>query len=273
MTSHSLLPVQRIPLILLTAVCLSQCATEVAPPAKTNDGTYWTPEADADAPAKVVISLDEQHVGLFKKGSLVGLSPISSGREGHGTTTGTFNVTEKDEDHRSSWYGAFVDESGSVVQDDVDCRKDKAPPGSKFMGASMNWFMRINGPIGMHQGYLPGYPASHGCIRLPGHMAELFYKATPHGSPVEVRKNADLLSQRPAHAPSVQPQTPELASSPGSGSTPRLSDAISAGMRPVSPSVPGAPPAPMTLAPSRLAPKMKLPQGGQTLYLPGYGPQ
>jgi lipoprotein-anchoring transpeptidase ErfK/SrfK len=50
----------------------------------------------------------------------------------------------------------------------------------------MYYFMRIYGGVGMHQGYLPGYPASHGCIRLPGHMAEKFYHQVTVGTPVEV---------------------------------------------------------------------------------------
>jgi lipoprotein-anchoring transpeptidase ErfK/SrfK len=50
----------------------------------------------------------------------------------------------------------------------------------------MPFFMRFSGAIGMHEGYLPGYPASHGCIRLPKHMAEIFFKAASVGTPVEV---------------------------------------------------------------------------------------
>jgi lipoprotein-anchoring transpeptidase ErfK/SrfK len=50
----------------------------------------------------------------------------------------------------------------------------------------MPFFMRINGAIGMHQGFLPGYPASHGCIRLPKHMAEIFFRETPLGTLVEI---------------------------------------------------------------------------------------
>jgi hypothetical protein len=50
----------------------------------------------------------------------------------------------------------------------------------------MRYFMRIVGGIGMHEGYLPGYPASHGCIRLPTKMAAIFFEHTPQGTPVEV---------------------------------------------------------------------------------------
>lgn len=167
-----------------------------------DDGTYWK-EEHPKGPAKLVISLDEQHIGVVKGGELVGLSPISSGREGYDTHPGLFKVTEKDEDHRSSWYGAFVDESGFIVVEDVDVRKDKPPAGTKFVGAEMRYFMRFNGPIGLHQGYLPGYPASHGCIRLPAKMAERIFESIPHGTPVEVKQNAEIVALRPPGVPPV----------------------------------------------------------------------
>ncbi len=267
----------------LAVFCLSQCTTPPEPVTPAHDGTYWSEEAHAEGPKKIVISLEEQHVGLFKQGTLVGLSPISSGREGNDTRPGNFKVTEKDEDHRSSWYGAFVDESGAVIVEDVDVRKDTPPPGTKFEGASMNWFMRFNGAIGMHQGFLPGYPASHGCIRLPGHMAELFFKATPHGAPVEVKKDAGLLAQRPQNAPPVRPALPPAAESAvaAANSTPAAAPSAQPatpsrpsgdlrGLRPVTPDVPCAPPAPMTLAPPS---KLKKLPSAQTQYLPGFGPQ
>ncbi|MEQ1748896.1 MAG: L,D-transpeptidase family protein [Prosthecobacter sp.] len=152
---------------------------------------------------KIVISLSEQRVALFKGDQLVGISPISSGREEHGTHVGNFSISEKDENHRSSLYGAYVDASGNVVVEDVDVRKTPKPPGTRFLGADMHWFMRVNGAIGMHRGYLPGYPASHGCIRLPGAMASLFYHATPYGTPVEIRRNASLIALQPRNAPSL----------------------------------------------------------------------
>lgn len=178
-----------------------------------DDGTYWN-EVHPKGPAKLVISLDEQRIGVIKAGELVGLSPISSGREGYDTHPGTFKVTEKDEDHRSSWYGAFVDDAGFIVVEDVDVRKDKPPTGTRFVGAEMRYFMRFNGPIGLHQGYLPGYPASHGCIRLPAKMAERIFHAVPHGTPVEVQQDAGLVVLRPAGTlpvPEAQAMEPALS--------------------------------------------------------------
>lgn len=158
----------------------------VEEPAKpVDDGSYWIGDGVTGKP-KIIISLSEQVVRFYKGGELVGLSPMSSGREGYKTVAGKFSISEKDEDHKSSLYGNYVDKDGVVLKEDVDVRKDKKPEGAKFDGADMRWFMRITGAIGMHEGYLPGFPASHGCIRLPSRMAEIFYKATPHGTPVEI---------------------------------------------------------------------------------------
>jgi hypothetical protein len=252
----------RLPLLIIAVACLTQCATQPSTPTLSPpDDTFWVDE-HPEGSAKIVISLEEQRVGLFKGNQLIGISPISSGKEGNDTRPGVFKVTEKDEDHRSSWYGAFVDELGNAVVDDVDVRKDSPPPGAKFMGASMNWFMRFNGAIGMHQGYLPGYPASHGCIRLPEKMAMLFYQTTPHGTTVEVKKNADLIALRPGNAPPVKLLASMAAPT----------DVASSTLRSISPVVPGVPAAPMTLAPAP-KPTRKKAVVTPTMYLDGYGPQ
>ena len=60
--------------------------------------------------------------------------------------------------------------------ENVDLTKDRPPRGTVFRGAPMRYFLRVHGGIGMHAGYLPGYPASHGCIRLPKQMAAHFSK-------------------------------------------------------------------------------------------------
>ena len=76
-----------------------------------------------------------------------------------------------------------------VVKDNVENGKDPRPPGTVFLGASMPFFLRVSGGVGMHQGYLPGVPASHGCIRMPGFMAENFFNNTPVGTPVTISKD------------------------------------------------------------------------------------
>ena len=101
--------------------------------------------------------------------------------------TGRFRVIRKDEDHRSSLYGAYVNASGTIVKANVDTRRDRKPPHSHFVGASMPYFLEFSPGYGLHQGYLPGEPASHGCIRMPYWKARQFYKAAHIGTPVLVR--------------------------------------------------------------------------------------
>ena len=140
-------------------------------------------------PGKVAIEVDlsDQRANLYAGRQLVLTAPISTGREGHDTIPGRYRVVEKDVDHRSSVYGAYV-AGGYVVRRDVDVRKDPRPPGAQFVGAPMPYFLRIYGGVGMHAGYLPGYPASHGCIRMPEGAARRFYEAARVGTPVVVRR-------------------------------------------------------------------------------------
>jgi hypothetical protein len=81
---------------------------------------------------------------------------------------------------------AYIDQAGNVLMTQIDNRKDRRPPGAKFDGAKMFWFMRVVGGVGMHEGYLPGYADSHGCIRLPSGMARTFYQNAPLGTPVRI---------------------------------------------------------------------------------------
>ncbi len=146
--------------------------------------SYWDGDNVGGSPT-VKIFLSEQRAYFYKADQLVGVSQISSGREGYGTPSGKFKIVEKDDDHVSNLYGDFVDAAGIVVKSNVSS-KDPRPPGSKFKGASMPHFMRITGGVGMHAGFLPGYPASHGCIRMPAFMAETFYRNVSLGTPVEL---------------------------------------------------------------------------------------
>ena len=100
---------------------------------------------------------------------------------------GKITVLEKDKSHHSTLYGDFRDSSGRIVRAGVSARIDAAPSGTHFTGAEMKWFIRLTGDgVGMHLGILPGYPASHGCIRMPSQAAELFYTHVNVGTPVEV---------------------------------------------------------------------------------------
>jgi ankyrin repeat protein len=115
---------------------------------------------DRDA-LRIEISLDQQKAELIKEGVPIFTAPISSGRKGFATPTGEFVVTDKKRDHTSSIYKE----------------------------AKMPFFMRLScKDFGLHEGILPGRPASHGCIRLPGSAARKFFKEIPIGTWVTIRR-------------------------------------------------------------------------------------
>jgi len=135
----------------------------------------------------VRVSLPKQRAYLMVGEQIAADSPISSGKAGHSSPRGHFSVMEKDPDHRSSLYGDFVDSSGRTVRAGISAKIDSAPSGTHYVGAPMRWFMRLTGEgVGMHVGILPGYPASHGCIRMSADGAKLFYDTVKVGTPVEV---------------------------------------------------------------------------------------
>jgi lipoprotein-anchoring transpeptidase ErfK/SrfK len=149
--------------------------------------SYWDGDGIGGKPS-VKISLLEQRAYFYKSGLLVGVSQLSTGREGLNTPPGHFSITQKDVNHVSSRYGDYVDAGDNVVKPNVDVEKDPKPPGTHFKGAPMPYFMRIVDGVGMHAGYLPGYPASHGCIRMPEFMAQNFFKSVSTGTPVTITK-------------------------------------------------------------------------------------
>jgi lipoprotein-anchoring transpeptidase ErfK/SrfK len=136
----------------------------------------------------IIVSLPKQRAYLMTGEQIVIDSPISSGKRGHSSPSGSFSLLEKDPNHHSTLYGDFVDNSGRIVRAGVSMHIDSAPSGTHFQGAAMKWFMRLTGDgVGMHVGILPGYPASHGCIRMPSDGAKLFYDHIKVGTPVEVQ--------------------------------------------------------------------------------------
>ena len=136
----------------------------------------------------VYVSIGKQRA-YFKVGDETAIdTPISSGKRSGMTPKGSFTILEKDADHRSSIYGEFVSrKTGGVVRSGVSTKIDSAPSGTTFRGAPMRWFMRLTWQgVGMHTGHLPGYPASHGCIRLPDDIAKIIYERVKIGTPVTV---------------------------------------------------------------------------------------
>ena len=154
------------------------------PPIATNAAILAKVTADN---SHVIVSLAKQRAYLMTGEEIAIDSPISSGKRGHTSPNGSFSILEKDKDHRSSLYGDYVDSKGRTVRAGISARIDSAPSGTHYVGASMKWFMRLTGEgVGMHVGILPGYPASHGCIRMPEPGAAQFYSHVKVGTPVRV---------------------------------------------------------------------------------------
>jgi hypothetical protein len=152
---------------------------------KAEGDAYWRGDGVSGRPS-ITVSLGEQKAYFYKGGKLVGETPICSGNAQNPTPRGSFSVIQRDVDHRSNLYGAFVDASGAIVVDNVDVTRDRPPAGTTFRGARMPYFLRFSGGSGLHAGYLPGFPDSHGCVRLPDHMAKAFYENAPYGTPIRV---------------------------------------------------------------------------------------
>jgi hypothetical protein len=149
-------------------------------------GGWWEDEG-AHGEARIVINLSEQKAYFYKGKRLVGESTVSSGKKGFSTPAGHYSVVSKDKNHFSSEFGDYIDSAGNVVVSNIDVRKDRCPKGAHFDPAKMPYCMHFNGGYAMHQGYVPPFAASHGCIRLPQGMAEKFYNNAPVGTPVVVR--------------------------------------------------------------------------------------
>ena len=119
----------------------------------------WAPENAPRGPVSIVVSINQQLMHVHRSGIKIAITTVSTGKPGHETPTGVFTVLQKEKEHYSSTY-------------------DNAP--MPFMNR-LTW-----SGIALHAGKLPGYPASHGCIRLPLKFAELLYGVTKLGTPVVI---------------------------------------------------------------------------------------
>jgi hypothetical protein len=148
---------------------------------------YWNGD-DVSGSPKIMVHLTEQKAYFYKGKHLVGESTVSTGKPGFSTPPGHYHVVSKDKNHVSSEFGDYIDNEGNVVKSNIDIRKDSQPRGTHFDGARMPYCMHFNGGYAMHEGYVPPYAASHGCIRLPNEMAEHFYNAVQEGTPIIVKE-------------------------------------------------------------------------------------
>lgn len=148
---------------------------------------HWDKPAGLEGNHLIVIDTALQKAYYYIGNRQVGWSTISSGKAGHGTPSGTFPVLEKDIDHKSSTYGSVVDASGKTLVADYTAG-NPMPAGGIYKGAAMNFGMKLtNTGIWMHEGIVTSAPESHGCIRLPRKMAEIFFENTPVGTPVIIK--------------------------------------------------------------------------------------
>ena len=163
-----------------TLIIVSGCSTV------SDMVTSHVPESHSGRPS-IVVSLRAQEAYLYRGGHRTASSRVSSGREGYRTPIGRFQVIRKDENHRSNVYGDYVNDSGHVVKANVDSRRDRRPPHSHFAGAPMPYFLEFSPGYGLHQGYLPGVAASHGCIRMPYWKARQFFNSAHLGTVVIIK--------------------------------------------------------------------------------------
>ena len=135
----------------------------------------------------VEILLEEQRGRLYINGQIAMDFPVCSGSiDGHETPKGTFRITEKKAEHRSSLYGSFVDAKGDIGKSKVHS-SDKKPAGTRFEGTIMPYWMRFNGAIGMHTGVILREGVSHGCVRVPEEACSILFDKLAVGSQVIVK--------------------------------------------------------------------------------------
>ncbi len=121
------------------------------------DEFTWHPERSPAGPVAIVVSIPDQRVHVYRNGIRIAVSTCSTGKPGHETPTGVFTILQKDKDHHSSTYN----------------------------NASMPNMNRLTWDgVALHAGRLPGFPASHGCVRLPLAFSEKLFGVTHVGTPV-----------------------------------------------------------------------------------------
>lgn len=137
--------------------------------------------------ARMEINLSLQKAFLLDGDTPVIETPISSGTDQYPTKEGRFKILEKAKYKESNLYGRWVNAAtGHTVVSGASIR-DPQPPGTVFKGTPVPLWQRVtHDGIGMHVGQLPGYAASHGCIRFPGSVMPLIYDKTVVGTPVRI---------------------------------------------------------------------------------------
>ena len=171
------------PLLVAVAVAAAQVAaaepslesgTVIEAAEQLKPGEYlWAPQVAPEGPVLLIVSLATQRAVIYRNGIPIGISTVSTGRQGHETPTGVFTILQKHVEHYSNLY-------------------DNAP---------MPYMQRLTwGGVALHGGHLPGYPASHGCIRLPNAFARRLFGVTRLGMTVIVTDEATVPRVAPAES-------------------------------------------------------------------------
>lgn len=147
------------------------------------------------AAAEVLIDLSTQKAWLLCDGALLDESPISSGRDEYPTPNGEFTVLEKNLSHFSNLFGKVIDSRGRTLAQNAT-GFTPLPRGARFCPTLMKFFIRFDAGNGLHAGRLPGYAASHGCVRLPRAKAEVFFAAMEVGDRIVITGRAPVAGQR-----------------------------------------------------------------------------
>jgi len=119
----------------------------------------WRPDTAGDGPVSITVDLGQQIAYVYEGGTLIGISTVSTGRDGHLTPVGDFTILQKQLKHRSNLYNS----------------------------APMPYMQRLTWDgVALHAGGVPGYRESHGCIHLPPAFAKILYGVTQLGASVQV---------------------------------------------------------------------------------------
>ena len=137
-----------------------EASATVTETAELRPGEFvWQPELAGQGAVEIVVSIPLQRAYVYRGGTLIGITTVSTGRQGHETPTGTFNILQKRREHYSNLYN----------------------------NAPMPFMQRLTWDgIALHAGQIPGHPASHGCVRLPLAFARQLFAVTEIGASVHI---------------------------------------------------------------------------------------
>ena len=131
----------------------------------------WVPEASPAGPVTILVDLSRQVALVYRNGVAIGMTTVSTGKKGHETPTGVFTILQKNAKHKSNLYN----------------------------NAPMPYMQRLTWDgVALHAGNLPGYPQSHGCVRMPMAFAEKLFKTTTMGGTIVVAGKAGAIMEAPS---------------------------------------------------------------------------